>query len=271
MQGPRCSLRSGNMYSDASPDYVKMTALNIPAAIGVSGSLNLALSSGLLVPACCSCRVSCCICSDVFQQQLVAVFVSAHPSCYVPRQESCSSPGHAWLSSSLLVPLSDAAAQALVHVPVQVLLALYLIDDFTGFQVTNLLELPEPYGIAFTWGIVLPTVFVFVASITNFIFQDNLILRVRGSCSVAICCKDWGRAAVPLSCRPDICWTCRSCGLGFSAATGSNLQRCDVRQHAVCIACMQLAGLLSLLMSAANCRDNARTATQQPRPTLATF
>ena len=69
--------------------------------------------------------------------------------------------------------------------PVQVLLALYLIDDFTGFQVTNLLELPEPYGIAFTWGAVLPTVFVFVASITNFIFKDNLILRVRGFCSEA--------------------------------------------------------------------------------------
>eukprot|EP00891_Asterochloris_glomerata_P000499 jgi/Astpho2/499/Aster-03540 len=94
-QGPRCSLRSGNMYSDASPDYIKMTALNIPAAVGV-------------------------------------------------------------------------------------LLALFLLDDFTGFQITNLLELPEPYGIVFTWGAVLPVVFVFVASITNFIFKDNLILR--GQC-----------------------------------------------------------------------------------------
>ena len=76
--------------------------------------------------------------------------------------------------------------------PVQVLLALYLIDDFTGFQVTNLLELPEPYGIAFTWGAVLPTVFVFVASITNFIFKDNLILRVSGLCSGTICCARTG-------------------------------------------------------------------------------
>ena len=128
-----------------------------------------------------------------------------------------------WLSLSLLIPpvmslvrsaahplimpgsaapylphiIMQLDSQALVHAPVQVLLALYLIDDFTGFQVTNLLELPEPYGIAFTWGIVLPTVFVFVASITNFIFQDNLILRVRGLWSVASCCKHWGRAAVP--------------------------------------------------------------------------
>ena len=103
LQGPRCSLRSGNMYSDASPDYVKMTALNIPAAVGVSGSLNPALSSALLVPACCSCGVSCCISRVVSEQHLVAVFVSAHPSCQV----SCLSPGYAWLSSSL--PHIDAA------------------------------------------------------------------------------------------------------------------------------------------------------------------
>ena len=32
-QGPRCSLRSGKLYSDATPDYLLMTALNIPAAL----------------------------------------------------------------------------------------------------------------------------------------------------------------------------------------------------------------------------------------------
>jgi hypothetical protein len=30
-EGPRCSLRSGKMYADASPDYVKMALVNIPA------------------------------------------------------------------------------------------------------------------------------------------------------------------------------------------------------------------------------------------------
>ena len=54
------------------------------------------------------------------------------------------------------------------------------------------------------------------------------------------------------------------------AATFS-MARCDFRLQAVCIACMQLAGLPSLLTSAAHCRDNALTAAQQPRPTLATF
>ncbi|KAI8463884.1 MAG: hypothetical protein J3K34DRAFT_388819 [Monoraphidium minutum] len=36
-QGPRCSLRSKKMYADASPDYLRMTALNIPAALLVLG------------------------------------------------------------------------------------------------------------------------------------------------------------------------------------------------------------------------------------------
>lgn len=38
-QGPRCSLRSKKMYSDAYPDYLRMTALNLPAALLVLGVL----------------------------------------------------------------------------------------------------------------------------------------------------------------------------------------------------------------------------------------
>lgn len=37
--GPRCSLRSGKMYSDASVDYTKMLALNIPAVFIVLGAV----------------------------------------------------------------------------------------------------------------------------------------------------------------------------------------------------------------------------------------
>jgi hypothetical protein len=36
-QGPRCSLRSRKMYADATPDYLRMTALNVPAALLVLG------------------------------------------------------------------------------------------------------------------------------------------------------------------------------------------------------------------------------------------
>lgn len=30
-KGPRCSIRSGNMYSDLKVDYLRMTLLNLPA------------------------------------------------------------------------------------------------------------------------------------------------------------------------------------------------------------------------------------------------
>lgn len=33
MQGPRCSLRSRTMYSDCTPDYLKITALNLPNVV----------------------------------------------------------------------------------------------------------------------------------------------------------------------------------------------------------------------------------------------
>ena len=66
----------------------------------------------------------------------------------------------------------------------QTLAALFSIDDITGFQITNLVELPEPYGIIFLWGFIFPALFIFVASITNFVFKDNLILKVRFPASV---------------------------------------------------------------------------------------
>lgn len=38
-QGPRCSLDTKKVYSDATPDYLRMTALNIPATVAVLGVL----------------------------------------------------------------------------------------------------------------------------------------------------------------------------------------------------------------------------------------
>lgn len=122
------------------------------------------------------------------------------PSCHDPRKVSCLSHLVCLAQQGPACrTLLQLESQALVRLPVQVLLALFLLDDFTGFRITNLLELPEPYGIAFTWGAVLPVVFVFVASITNFIFKDNLILRVRGHCSGVFRHKGWGRA--PVACH----------------------------------------------------------------------
>eukprot|EP00199_Chlamydomonas_sp_CCMP681_P002468 CAMPEP_0119106584 /NCGR_PEP_ID=MMETSP1180-20130426/5042_1 /TAXON_ID=3052 ORGANISM="Chlamydomonas cf sp, Strain CCMP681" /NCGR_SAMPLE_ID=MMETSP1180 /ASSEMBLY_ACC=CAM_ASM_000741 /LENGTH=338 /DNA_ID=CAMNT_0007091947 /DNA_START=36 /DNA_END=1052 /DNA_ORIENTATION=- len=36
-EGPRCSLRSKKMYADAKPDYLRMLAINVPAALLVLG------------------------------------------------------------------------------------------------------------------------------------------------------------------------------------------------------------------------------------------
>jgi len=94
-QGPRCSIRSRNMYSDADPDYLKMTILNLPAALITLG-------------------------------------------------------------------------------------ALFSVDDLTGFEITKFLELPQPYGIAVVWGLVLPAIYVLSTSLTNIVLKDGLILK--GNC-----------------------------------------------------------------------------------------
>lgn len=90
--GPRCSLRSKRVYSDSVVDYLRMTLLNVPAAL------------------------------------IALAFV-------------------------------------------------FLVDDVTGFEITYLLELPEPYSFLFTWFIVLPTVYLIASSLTNLVFRDFLILK----------------------------------------------------------------------------------------------
>eukprot|EP00897_Mesotaenium_endlicherianum_P005160 jgi/Mesen1/4672/ME000241S03712 len=92
IEGPRCSLRSKKVYSDSTVDYLKMTLLNVPAAL---------IALGLV----------------------------------------------------------------------------FFLDDLTGFEITYLLELPEPYSFLFTWLIVLPITFLIAQSITNFVFKDFLILK----------------------------------------------------------------------------------------------
>jgi len=62
---------------------------------------------------------------------------------------------------------------------VTVLLGLFSIDDLTGFEVTQLMELPEPFGIIIVWGVVLPVVYVLSNAITNLVFKDALVLRAE--------------------------------------------------------------------------------------------
>ncbi|KAJ4956523.1 hypothetical protein NE237_013306 [Protea cynaroides] len=67
----------------------------------------------------------------------------------------------------------------LLNVPAAVVaLALFFfLDDLTGFEITFLLELQEPYSFIFTWFAALPLILWIAQSITNAIVNDFLILK----------------------------------------------------------------------------------------------
>lgn len=91
-QGPRCSIRSKKMYSDAEPDATRMLFLNLPSALLVLG-------------------------------------------------------------------------------------AFAAVDYATGFGITNLIELPAPYGVWALWTLVLPTLFVVSYALTQIGFKNSLVLK----------------------------------------------------------------------------------------------
>eukprot|EP00210_Caulerpa_lentillifera_P007449 g7119.t1 len=95
LAGPRCSIRSRAMYSDLSVDYLRMTALNIPAVATVLSTL-------------------------------------------------------------------------------------FFFDDITGFEISKLIELPEPWGLITLWGLVLPACFILSQQLTNLVLRDGVILT--GQC-----------------------------------------------------------------------------------------
>ncbi|XXG67117.1 hypothetical protein AAC387_Pa06g0535 [Persea americana] len=67
----------------------------------------------------------------------------------------------------------------LLNVPAAVvaLTLFFFLDDFTGFELTYLLELPEPFSFIFTWFAALPLIFWVAQAITNAIIKDFLILK----------------------------------------------------------------------------------------------
>ncbi|PWZ13590.1 hypothetical protein Zm00014a_027975 [Zea mays] len=73
----------------------------------------------------------------------------------------------------------DYLKMLLLNVPAAVVaLALFFfLDDFTGFEITYLLELPEPFSFIFTWFAALPLIFWVAQAITNVIVKDFLILK----------------------------------------------------------------------------------------------
>lgn len=53
----------------------------------------------------------------------------------------------------------------------------FFLDDLTGFEITYLLELPEPFSFIFTWFAAFPLILYLSTSITQLIVKDFLILR----------------------------------------------------------------------------------------------
>ncbi|KAK6947691.1 hypothetical protein RJ641_001164 [Dillenia turbinata] len=73
----------------------------------------------------------------------------------------------------------DYLKMFLLYVPaIVVALGLFFfLDDLTGFEITYLLELPEPFSFIFTWFAAVPLIVWLSQSFTNFIVKDFLILK----------------------------------------------------------------------------------------------
>ncbi|KAL1547545.1 PGR5-like protein 1A, chloroplastic [Salvia divinorum] len=72
----------------------------------------------------------------------------------------------------------DYLKMFLLNVPAAVvaLVLFFFLDDLTGFEITYLLELPEPFSFIFTWFAALPLILWLSFTFTNIIVKDFLIL-----------------------------------------------------------------------------------------------
>ncbi|XP_038905115.1 PGR5-like protein 1A, chloroplastic [Benincasa hispida] len=53
----------------------------------------------------------------------------------------------------------------------------FFLDDITGFEITYLLELPEPFSFIFTWFAAVPFLVWLALTLTNAVVRDSLILK----------------------------------------------------------------------------------------------
>ncbi|KAI9076954.1 hypothetical protein K1719_041116 [Acacia pycnantha] len=73
----------------------------------------------------------------------------------------------------------DYLKMFLLNVPATVIALglFFFLDDLTGFEITYLLELPEPFSFIFTWFAAVPLIVWLALSLTNAIVKDFLILK----------------------------------------------------------------------------------------------
>ncbi|GKU95387.1 hypothetical protein SLEP1_g8749 [Rubroshorea leprosula] len=60
------------------------------------------------------------------------------------------------------------------------LIRFFFLDDLTGFEISYLLELPEPFSFIFTWFAAVPLLVWLAQSLTKVVVRDSLILK--GAC-----------------------------------------------------------------------------------------
>ncbi|KAE8694593.1 PGR5-like protein 1A [Hibiscus syriacus] len=73
----------------------------------------------------------------------------------------------------------DYLKMFLLNVPATVVALglFFFLDDLTGFEITYLLELPEPFSFIFTWFAAVPLIVYLATSLTKVVVKDSLILK----------------------------------------------------------------------------------------------
>ncbi|KAK8482709.1 hypothetical protein V6N11_014326 [Hibiscus sabdariffa] len=73
----------------------------------------------------------------------------------------------------------DYLKMLLLNVPATVVALglFFFLDDLTGFEITYLLELPEPFSFIFTWFAAVPLIVYLATSLTKVVVKDSLILK----------------------------------------------------------------------------------------------
>ncbi|KAL5064417.1 hypothetical protein RYX36_026154 [Vicia faba] len=73
----------------------------------------------------------------------------------------------------------DYLKMFLLNVPATVIALglFFFLDDLTGFEITYLLELPEPFSFIFTWFAAVPLIVYLALSLTRAIIKDFVILK----------------------------------------------------------------------------------------------
>jgi hypothetical protein len=144
------------MYSDAYPDYLRMTALNLPAALLCLGAL---FSVDDITGAW---SVVCVVCGLVLHCLAALLNLPVAP-----------------------MPLPGPPQYTHSHIHTHTHTHTHTHRTNTrrappGFEVTSLIELPPPGGIIALWAVVLPVLYLLSTSITNLV---RLSVCSRGSCA----------------------------------------------------------------------------------------